>query len=196
MTEIQNPVAGKLAVDAINRCNGSIIFSFFGAVWLLLSASSFSLLNLGVIAIILALALGMLLSALAIKKRGSAIAVNANSETNRQKDSRAFGFLNLFTWGGAFVVANVLINMRHKELVLPALVAIVGLHFFFMPGSYRQPGNNVTGACMIAWAIVTPMIFRGEMLSGAVTLGAGLIVWISALFKLGAANNSMRQLGV
>jgi hypothetical protein len=196
MSTTQELAGNKLAANAVSRCNGAAIFSFAGAVWLLLAAHWFRHLNIVVVAVVGALAAALIMVALRIQKRGRLTAEHAYSEDERRKNARSYGIVNAITWTGAFVLVNVLGNTGHKELILPGVVVIVGVHLFFMPPLYRHRVNTIAGICMVVWAVLCANLFHGQTIAGAAALGTGFIVWISAVCALSAASNMLESAGL
>ena len=188
--------SSKPAARAVSRCNGAMIFAFGGAIWLVLSARQFSALSISItIAIVLAAAL-IITAAFRIQKRGVTAGENAYTEQEKRQTVRTYVIVNVITWTSVLVAVNILANIGYKDLRLPAVVAIVGAHMFFMPPAYRHRVSTAAGACMILWALLASILFRDQTIAGAATLGAGLILWTSAVYSLKGATDSLRAHGL
>ena len=131
---------------------GALFFSFFGAAWFVLAAYAFGgLTGLEIVAI--AAALTVLVSqAIRLLRRGKDAAKNAFPAEEEKRNDRIFGIVNAVTWVSMFLVFL-------GELTVPAVVLIVGLHFFPMPPLFRHRSNLVTGAVMAIWAIFARWFF-------------------------------------
>ncbi len=186
----------KPIARAISKCNGAMIFAVGGSIWLVLSAFLFAALRVPAFLAIAGIAALLIVTALCIQKRAGKTGESAYTEEEQRKTGRTYMIVNLITWVGAFLAVNILGNTGHSELSLSAVIVIVGLHLFFMPPAYRHRVNTTAGACMIVWAILASILFHGQTIAGAVTLGAGLILWLSSAWAIKNANNSLRAQGL
>jgi hypothetical protein len=157
------------AARAVGRCYGALFFAFWGFR------------SLGVAAIAVGLTL-LVTPALNLRKRGKDAAKNAFPEEEQKRNDRIFGIVNAVTWVSVFLVFQILPRLGLAELMFPAVVLIVGLHFFAMPPLFRHRANLVTGAVMVAWAVLCPLMFHGDRMIGFLAAGAGVALWISAVW--------------
>jgi hypothetical protein len=102
--------------------------------------------------------------ALNLRKRGKEAAKNAFPEEEQKGNDRIFGIANAVTWGSVFLVFQIVPRLGLAELIFPAVVLIVGLDFFATPPLFRHRANLVTGAVMVVWAIVRPLLFHGDFI--------------------------------
>jgi hypothetical protein len=65
-----------------------------------------------------------------------------------------------------------------------------------MPPLFRHRANLVTGAVMVVWAIVCPLLFHGDRMIGFVAGGAGVALWVSAVWALNTARKLLGSAGV
>ncbi len=91
---------------------------------------------------------------------------------------------------------TILPRLGRGEWIVPAIVLIVGLHFFPMPPLYRARANLVTGAALTLTAIALMLTLRGPALPAASALAAGIILWCSSAWALGTAGRLLRQIGL
>src|SRR5271154_4588227 len=172
------------AARAVGRCWGALFFSVFGAAWFLLAAYAFrSLGKLEAVLIAVALVL-FVIPALGLQQRGKDAAKDAFPEEEKRRNDRSFGIVNAVTWIGVFLALQIFPRLGHQDLAIPAVVLIVGLHFFPMPPLYRHRANLVTGACLVIWAIACALLFRGDSMIGLAAAGAGFVLWVSAAWAL------------
>jgi hypothetical protein len=184
------------AARAVGRCYGALFFAFFGAAWVVLAAYVFGRINtLEVVAIAAPMTL-LVTSAMRLLRRGKDAAKSAFPEEEQKRNDRIFGIVNAVTWVLVFLVFQILPRLGLGELIFPAVVLIVGLHFFAMPPLFRHRANLVTGTVMVVWAIVCPLLFHGDRMIGFVAAGAGVALWVSAVWALKTATQLLRSAGL
>ena len=184
------------AARAVGRCYGALFFTFFGAAWIVLAAYVFGRIStLGVVAIAAPMTL-LVTSAVRLLRRGKDAGKNAFPEEEQKRNDRIFGIVNAVTWISVFLVFQILPRLGFAELIFPAVVLIVGLHFFAMPTLFRHRANLVTGAVMVVWAILCPLLFHGDRMIGFLAAGAGVALWVSAVWALKTATQLLRANGL
>lgn len=87
----------------------------------------------------------------------------------------------------------MLVRLHHPDLICPAVVLIVGLHFFAMPPSYRSRINRTAGALFLLVFVLGLLLFQGDTMIAAEALGAGCILWCAAVAALLAAHRILRS---
>ncbi|HEX7090112.1 MAG TPA: hypothetical protein VF192_08240 [Longimicrobiales bacterium] len=97
---------------------------------------------------------------------------------------RAFHIVNAAQWILIAAAAAGLGRAGHPEWIEAAVVAIVGLHFLPLAAVFRHPRLYLTGAAMITLAVVYPLTAADGPASPIGCLGAGLILWASAVADL------------
>jgi hypothetical protein len=184
------------AARAVGRCFGALFFSFFGAAWFVLAAYAFGgLTGLEMVAIAAALTL-VVCPAIHLLRRGKDAAKNAFPEEEQKRNDRIFGIVNAVTWVSVFLVFQIFPRFGLGELIFPAVVLIVGLHFFPMPPLFRHRANLVTGGVLVVWAILCPLMFHGDRLIGFAAAGAGVALWASAIWALKTATQLLGSAGL
>ena len=184
------------AARAVGRCYGALFFAFFGAAWVVLAAYVFGPIStLEVVAIAAPMTL-LVTSAVRLLRRGKDAGKNAFPEEEQKRNDRIFGIVNAVTWVLVFLVFQILPRLGLGELIFPAVVLIVGLHFFAMPPLFWHRANLVTGTVMVVWAIVCPLLFHGDRMIGFVAAGAGVALWVSAVWALKTATQLLRANGL
>ena len=131
-----------------------------------------------------------------LRRRGKDAAKNAFPEEEQKRNDRIFGIVNAATWISVFLVFQIFPRVGLGELIFPAVVLIVVLHFFAMPPLFRYRANLVTGAVMVVWAILYPLLFHGDRMIGFVAAGAGVALWVSAVWALKTATQLLRSAGL
>ena len=184
------------AARADGRCYGALFFSVFGGAWLLLAAYAFGQLSKLGTCLIAAAVILFVIPAIRLKRRGQDAGKDAFPEGERRRNDRIFGIVNAVTWIAVFLVFQLLPRLGREDLAIPAVLLIVGLHFFPMPPLYRHRANVVTGACMAVWGALCPLLFHGDRMIGFAAFGAGLGLWASAAWALKTARQLLKSAGL
>jgi len=152
---------------------GAIIMSFFGALFAALTLAfqfGWTGLELGLpfgLFVIIALA-----AAAIIRRPGEGIAPSERAE-------RVIMWSSIGEGVGLFLAANLVINLGHREMLLPAMAVVVGLHF--LPMGYAIPFRPYYGLGIALLGAAA----AGFVLGGAVSGFAGAIaLWVAALLAL------------
>lgn len=179
-------------IRATGRAYATLFFATFGAGWLLLSAYAFGRFSPATALPVLSIWLGLVACAFLLLRRAKALPRDATPSPQRERDQRLFGIVNAAQWGAIFVTEEILNRTGHQALGIPAIVLIVGLHFFVMPRSYRSLANTVTGIALVAASLLCPLLLTGDRMIAVLTLAAGTILWGSAVQALNTASRLMR----
>lgn len=192
----QAATGNREVARAVGRCTGALFFAFFGGAWCALGAYALGRLDLLAALLIAAAIAGFVTAAVRLQRRGRAVAKNAYPAAERQLNDRRFGIVNAVTWLLVAALFEVMPLLGYQQLLFPAIVIVVGLHFFPMPPLYRHRANRVTGACMVIWAILCPLLFHGDTMIGYLALGAGLMLWAGSAWALKTASQLLRAAGL
>jgi hypothetical protein len=114
--------------------------------------------------------------------RGAHAAEADSPESKRA--GRIFIAVNAIQWTLVFIVAAVLSRFGHKEWVIPSIIFIVGIHFFPLALAFKVPRHYATGAAMTLLAVFYPLMSSAGPTSAVGCLGAGIILWASAVAAL------------
>jgi len=193
VTEVAEPTGNRRAATAVGRSYGALFFSIFGAAWLVLAVYALGRLD-KVVASLVAIAIFLFVAAaIQIQRRGKEAAKNAYTEDEQRRNDRAFGIVNAVTWIAIFLEFQILTRLGRQDLAIAGVVLIVGLHFFPMPPLYRHRANLVTGTFLVAWAILCAVLFKGDRMIVFSALGAGVTLWISAIWALMTAGRLLKS---
>lgn len=110
----------------------------------------------------------------------------------RRRRGRLIGLWTAAEGTAAFVVANVLGNIGRMDAFVPALAAIVGLHFLPLARGLPIRAYYATGVALVligAAGLAVPPALR----PGVVGFGAALILWTTALALIAAARGDARR---
>jgi hypothetical protein len=159
-----------------------MFFSVFGGLWLGLWAySELALPWLAVACIVLAM-LGLLAHTLRVYRHNAPALRAIENTAAAKRTSRWFNIVNAAQWVLIFIVANLLSHSGHSDWILPAIIFMIGLHFLPLARLFRYRPHYLTGAALMALAIAYPFAAQEGGNSGVGALGAGLILWASALW--------------
>jgi hypothetical protein len=171
-----------------NRSIGAIFFAVFGTAWL--CWGDIILRGGGNWTLGLVIAAGLGLGVAAVRQfaaNRSALAARAPTPQVRRA-ARIFHWVNGGQWVLIVILANVLNNIGLDAWVVPMIIAVVGLHFLPLAAVMRYRPHYVSGLAMLLLAVVFPLVANGGPRSGMGPLGAGLILWASAVFALTAGS--------
>lgn len=165
------------------RATGAMFFFVFGAVWLEGWAGSAGA-GVPVFVAIAALALVLLGVAWRRYRRYAPALARQGDTPERRRMKRVFNIVNAAQWIVIFVLAQVLIHAGLSAWIIPMGMAIIGLHFLPLAYVFRHPAHYVTGVAMVAFAALYPLVAAGGPTAPVGFLGAGLILWLSAIWAL------------
>jgi hypothetical protein len=169
------------------RSIGAMFFAFFGGAWLAVWNHLAGPRPLAGYAVIAPLAAALFLFARNRFRRYDAAAVGRIETPESRRRDRWFHIINAGQWVLIMIVANVLVNVGLGAWVLSSVVLIVGLHFLPLARLFDYSAHYVTGCSFILLALIVPRIAAGGPGDPIICLGAGLMLWASALWGLLAA---------
>jgi hypothetical protein len=176
----------NISSDALRarRAIGAMFFSFFGGAWMAYWAyQSFSN-KLVSEAIIFAATLALAASAYRrYRLLRAALAAEIPSPA-QQKAGRIFNIVNVTQWIVILVVGNVLANIGLSRWVIPVAIFIIGMHFLPLAYVFANRYHFITGSGLIVLSIAYPFLAPGGASDPVGCLGAGIILWISALWAI------------
>ena len=187
---------GRRALLAAGRCVGAMIFGVFGGCWLLLASAYAGRLQAPEVAGIVGVAALLAGVAMRTRRRAKQMAAGVQETPADKVDDQIFGVINAVTWVGVFLLFLILPRLHLDNYVFPSFVGLVGAHFLPMTGRYRHRANLVTGSVLLVWAMGCAVGLRGDGVRTAVwvTAGAGVVLWVSAVWALRTARELLRAL--
>lgn len=167
---------------------GNLFLGCFGMAWIVLGLSSWQRLNPPVLASLSCFLLALIIGSVYILQRtyGSLDRSQATRAAHKQTN-RTFGMVNLLQWSLIFAAVFGLPRLGLGRWIVPAIVLIVGLHFFPLARLFKARMHYVVGAIAVAWAIVYPILFTAGKGDAIGAIGMGAILWASAAFATGRA---------
>lgn len=175
--------SSSLDASRAGRALGAMIFSFFGAVllevWDLRSAA-------GPLAFFLTTVLGLALLGAAWRRyRRYAPALAQQPETaEKLRGRRIFNLVNIGQWVVILVLGNVFANIGLGQWVVPMAMVVIGLHFVPLAHVFRNRAHYLLAAGMVGFALAYPQLAAAGPADPIGFLGAGLMLWTSALWAL------------
>lgn len=165
------------------RATGAMFFFTFGAVWLEVWVRRTGAGKPLAGAIVL-VALALLAYAWSRYRRYAPALAQLQDTPERRRSKRIFHIVNAGQWVLILVLANVLINIGLGSWVVPMGITVIGLHFVPLAHAFRYRPHYVTAAAMVALAVLYPLLAQGGPAAPVGFLGAGLILWFSAMWAL------------
>jgi hypothetical protein len=177
-------LSSRIALARRGRAVGATFFALFGGAWLALWNYRAAPTRLWVYGVIASGALAIIGLARAVYRRHAAAAAALTETPAQRRRQRWFHFINVGQWVVILIVGNVLANLGLNNWIIAAVILIVGLHFLPLAGLFSYPVHYVTAAGFIVLALVYPFMAPGGPADPVGCLGAGLILWLSALWGL------------
>jgi hypothetical protein len=173
-------MTSQSAIQA-NHAIGAIFLSLFGAVWLAAWCLQPIPQHLGWLALIVAICLVM--CALAVRQfRRNMIAYRAEAKLPTGKRSnRVLGIVNGVQWLCIFAAAALLQMFGQSQWFVVCVILIVGVHFIPLAAALQYPPYYFTAAALVALAALYPRLTASGPQSPLGLLGAGVILWVTAL---------------
>jgi hypothetical protein len=173
----------ECAARAFGIAIGNLFLGGFGMAWIVLGLSSARKLNPLVLALLSCFLLALVIASVYILQRthGSLDRSQANRATQK-KINRKFGLVNFLQWILIFAAVFGLPRLGLSRWIVPAIVLIVGLHFFPLAKLFKARMHYVVGAIAVAWAIIYPLLFSAGKGDAIGAIGMGVILWVSAAF--------------
>jgi len=171
------------------RAIGAIFFTIFGSAWL----AGWALASFGTApAVLLALALAgaaLLYRAVHIfrwhrRRVAGAASERAKANAARRSMLRQFYLVNAVQWLGLVMLISVLRNTGHREWEQVAIIGVVGLHFLPLARTFHTRAHVITGLALLLLAGLYPLLAPAGPADAVGALGAGLILWASAVWAL------------
>ena len=169
-----------------NRAIGAMFFAGFGTLWLVAG----DILARGgadwTLAPIAAAGLGLAFAAWRRFQANRVARAVFEGTARARKIARVFNWVNAGQWVLILVLGNLLRNVGLGDWILPMVIAVVGLHFLPLAAVMGYRPHYVSGTAMLLLAALFPFVASAGPQGAAGPLGAGLILWASAVFGLTA----------
>ncbi len=177
------------ANEISGRAIGSLFFTGFGGIWLILALYAREAITpLSMAAV--AAGLGVLFPACFWLFR------QARRFPSREEDptvARTFRRINTAQWIAVGVVAFGFGRLHLEVYIVSAITAIVGLHLFPLARLFRYPVHYATAIALVLWAGISLLAAPLDRLQGVTAMGTGLLLWLSAATTLALAARRVRS---
>ncbi|WP_426107590.1 hypothetical protein [Massilia sp. TSP1-1-2] len=158
---------------------GALFLSFFGAMWLTGGLE----LAYGKKVLLLDAAIWLVACLIFVVGLGVVRANKLPAGDKKADHGKAFAIINVVQYGAIFLMVQILNATTYGDWVIPGIMLVVGLHFFPMARLFAYRPHLLTGAALVALAMIYPFAGSGP-LDPAGCFGAGLILWGTAVFGL------------
>ena len=167
-----------------DRAFGAIIFAVFGSLWLEVWVWYSRPDQWWRYVLVAAGAVGLLSAALRIYRRNRGAAAAQSATAQERRTGRLFHLINIGQWVLILIGVNVLNNTGLGAWDIPFIMLIIGAHFLPLAHLFKRPTHYLTGMAMVLFAVAYPFSATGGPQSPVGPLGAGLILWTSAVWAL------------
>ena len=195
--DVPGMVQSRLAARAVGRCTGTLFFSIFGGCWLLVSSYWFHCFSLQLCLVDAVVVTGFVVTALRLNRRGEAAAKDAYPEAERKYNDRLFGIINAVMYVLVFLLFLVT-PIRFIQLCLSRLhrthrTALLS-YASALPTSIQLCHRCFS--CSMGIDLCGGLQHDGNIMAAFVTLGAGVTLWLNALWALSTARGLLTSEGL
>jgi hypothetical protein len=171
------------AARAFGIAIGNLFLACFGMAWIVLGLAAERKINPLVLALLSVFPVAIVISSVYIMRRthGSLDRSQAN-RIEQKKINRRFALVNFLQWSLIFAAVFGLPRLGLTRWIVPAIILIVGIHFFPLANLFKAHMHYVVGAIAVAWAIIYPLLFSAGKGDSIGAIGMGVILWVSAAF--------------
>jgi hypothetical protein len=103
-----------------------------------------------------------------------------------KKIRRQFGIVNAIQWTAVGILVAILSGRGRQDLIVPAIVVVVALHFIPLAVIFRAPTHHVTCALLLGWVVACYGLrfASADVRSAAIAIGTGTILWTAGAIGL------------
>lgn len=162
---------------------GNLFLACFGMAWIVLGLNSAQKLTPLALTRLSCFLLAVIIASIYILQRTHGSLDRSHAKRTAQKKiNRQIGLVNFLQWSLIFAVVFGLPRLGLARWIVPAIILIVGLHFFPLAKLFKAPMHYVVGAIVVAWAIIYPILFSAGNGDSIGAIGMGAILWASTAF--------------
>jgi hypothetical protein len=166
------------------RAIGAMIFACFGGAWLVLwSFRGLQSRRIAVPLIVVGAVVNFSIALIRYRRYGD-VAAEEDESPAKKRANRLFQIINAAQWVAILIVGNVLVNIHLSPWLLPSAIFILGLRFLPLAAIPSNPAHYVTAALFILLSVCYPFLAPQGPNSAIGCLGAGLILWASAVWAV------------
>ncbi|MHB8304237.1 MAG: DUF7010 family protein [Acidobacteriaceae bacterium] len=181
-TEATLPDNYERNARAFGRAFGTIFLSVFGLAWILLALA-----DMGRPHAAIAIPLGCVAASLVVASITTIHRTHGPVRSDREHAARGkrinrfFGLVNALQYASFFLAGILLSHFHRIYLIVPWVIFIIGAHFLPLAHLFQDRLYYLTGPSMMTWALLAPLLFSAHFMEAAAALGAGIILWLTAL---------------
>lgn len=186
---------GRRAEVLVGAGRGAVVMATFGAGWLGMGLGMAKAFN-GVTGPLFGCAELVLMGfSITLLRSGRLLAKRFPlPPEERRPVLRAFLVLLLAEVIAILLVLILAERMGRTDLMADWCALVVGLHFFPLARIFRAPQMVVIGAASTLWSLLCWALFRGNVLTIAVSVGTGVLFWARCVASLVRTWGIRRQL--
>jgi len=182
---MQRPAVTQTSPYHPSMALGGIFLSLFGATWLCGAGYEYAGPNLPLLATIVIISLLMTAWAVATFRARRRSFTGTGDAAAGKRVRKGFMIVNAVQWSGIGLAVLLLNLTGHVAWIMPAVILVVGLHFFPLAKLMRYSGYNLTALALVLVAVLTFLFGGSGNASIALTLLAtGAILWLTAVALL------------
>ena len=162
---------------------GAVIMSFFGVIFCILGLGPEIGWTNPLFLIPFAILGFIVMRVVALSRRGSANLASASTD-------KVFMWATIGEGIGIVIVVNVLVNFGHRDLILPGIAAVVGLHF--LPIAYVIPFRPFYAVAAGLLAAAAFGFLAGQPAGSEVAgVVAAVALWVASFTALSRESRSL-----
>lgn len=165
---------------------GGIFLFLFGATWLCGASYEYAGANLPLLAAIVIAALALTAWAIATFRARRRSFTGTDATTGARRIRKGFMIVNAVQWASIGLAVLLLNVTGHVAWIMPAVILVMGLHFFPLAKLLRYRAYNLTALALVLVAVLA-LAGNGKGDTVAISLLAtGAILWLTAVALLRA----------
>jgi hypothetical protein len=176
----QTPGADSADLAKAGLAIGALFMSLFGGVWLAVGLYALypSVMSLALVGVGTSI---LMAASIRVYRRNAGTLRTPTSTADSRRRFRLFQWINAAQWIAIGLVAWVLSAADLSRWILPAIVGIIGLHFFPLGRLFAYRPHYWSGGALLLLALAYPVISPGGSDNGVCAVGVGLILWASSI---------------
>jgi hypothetical protein len=178
--------AATTANQVNGQATGTLFFSGFGAIWLILARDQLSAEEMLCVALVAAFLVAAAFLLMRQARRLPRVAKD-------KRVSRMFLWINVGQWVLIFLLVISLNTLRMRLYTVTAVAVIVALHMFPLAWLFRYKLHYVTGGALLLWALGALFLVPEVHLQSTTALGEGAILWLSSAITLTLTYSTVRH---
>ena len=185
----RTPSDGSPDPAKAGRAIGASFMSLFGGIWFAVGINALYPSITG-IALVGAGTSALIAASIRVYRRNARAVPAPAPKGDERRRWRLFQQINAAQWIAIGIVAWALNTAGLARWILPAIVGIIGLHFFPLGRLFAYRPHYWSGSALLLLASAYPLISPNGSDNGVCALGVGLILWASSVWALMSRTSS------